>query len=142
MVINWTSQGFPNTLKWLCWTQQFIFTKDTDDLTNTLRGCLHVKFYPGMKLVPGWNHPCLWWNVSDCLHVFAEMKFHTRMNSSLSERQRWNFILGRKKDKKTCKHYIPGWSFKMRMFFPFIFDVCIQICFPKLTCLNIMGVWI
>ena len=33
-----------------------------------IRGCLHMKF-----------HPCLWWNVSYCLHVFAEMKFHPRM---------------------------------------------------------------
>ena len=37
-----------------------------------LRRCLHVKFHPGMKLVPGWNHPCLWWNVS-C----KQMKFHS-----------------------------------------------------------------
>ena len=44
-----------------------------------LRGCLHVKFHPGMKLVPEWNHPCLWWNVSYCFHVFAEMKFHPGM---------------------------------------------------------------
>ena len=44
-----------------------------------LRGCLHVKFHPGMKLVLEWNHPCLWSNVSDCLHVFAEMKFHPGM---------------------------------------------------------------
>ena len=36
-----------------------------------------------------WNHPCLWWNVSYCLHVFAEMKFHPGMNSSLPKRQGW-----------------------------------------------------
>ena len=47
-----------------------------------VRGFLHVKFHPGMKIVPKWNHPCLWWNVSYCLHVFAEMKFHPGMNSS------------------------------------------------------------
>ena len=51
-----------------------------------LRGCLHAKFHPGMKLFPGRNHPCLWWNLSYCLHVFAEMKFHPGMNSSLSKR--------------------------------------------------------
>ena len=27
-------------------------------------------------------------------------------------------------------------------FFFSIFDLCIQICFPKLTCLNVMRVWI
>ena len=69
-----------------------------------------------MNLVPGWNHLCLWWNVSYCLHVFAEMKFHPGMNSSLSKRQAWNFIPGWKKEKKTCKHFIPGWNFKMSMF--------------------------
>ena len=64
-----------------------------------LRGRLHVKFHPRMKLVPGWNHPCLWWNVSYCLHVFAEMKFHP----------------GMKKRKKSCKHFLPRWNFKMSM---------------------------
>ena len=64
------------------------------------------------------------------------MKFHPRMKSSLSmvkclllftrfcrdeissrdERQGWNFIPGWKKEKKTCKHFIPGWNFKMSMF--------------------------
>ena len=67
-----------------------------------LRGCLHVKFHPGMKLVPGWNHPCLWWNAS--LHVFAEIKFHPRRNSSLSKMQGWNFIPAWKKEKKTSAH--------------------------------------
>ena len=87
-----------------------------------LRGCSHVKFHPGMQLIPGWNHPCLWWNVSYCLHVFAEIKFHSGMNSSPSKRQGWNFIPrdecipGWKKEKKTCKHFIPGWNFKMSIF--------------------------
>ena len=99
-----------------------------------LRGCLHVKFHPRMKLVPGWNHSCLWWNASYCLHVFAEMKFDPRMNSSQDERQGW------KKEKKTCKHFIHGWNFKMNMFFNFW--VCIQVCCPNSACLNIMKVWI
>ena len=73
--------------------------------------------------------------MSQCLHVFAEIKFHPGMNSSLSKRQGW------KKKKKTYKHFILGRNFEMSMFFFFIFDVCIQICFPKLTCLNIMRVW-
>ena len=29
---------------------------------------------------------------------------------------RWNFIPGWKKEKKTCKHFILGWNFKMSMF--------------------------
>ena len=64
------------------------------------RGCLQVKFHPEMKLIPGWNYPCLWWNVSYCLHVFAEMKFHPGMNPSRHERQGWDFIPGWKKKKK------------------------------------------
>ena len=76
-----------------------------------VRGCLHVKLHPRMKLVPEWNHPCLWWNVSYCLHVFVEIKFHPGMKDG------WDFILGWKKEKKTCKHFIPGWNFKMNMFF-------------------------
>ena len=76
-----------------------------------VRGCLHVKLHPRMKLVPEWNHPCLWWNVSYCLHVFVEMKFHPGMKDG------WDFILGWKKEKKTCKRFIPGWNFKMNMFF-------------------------
>ena len=60
-----------------------------------------MKFHPRTKLVQGWNHPCLWWNISYCLHVFAEMKFHPER---------------KKKEKKTCKHFIPGWNFKMSMF--------------------------
>ena len=43
-----------------------------------LRGCLHVKIYPGMKLVPGRNHPCLWWNVLTVCTFLS----------------RWNFIPG------------------------------------------------
>ena len=76
-----------------------------------LRGCLHLKFHLGMKLVRGWNHPCLWWNVSYCLHVFAEMKFHLGMKN-WDEISSWD----EKKKKKTCKHFIPGWNFKMSMF--------------------------
>ena len=60
------------------------------------RGCLHVKIHPGMKLVPGRNHPCRSWNVSYCLHVFAEMKFHPGI-------------------KFTCKHnfFHPGMRFHL-----------------------------
>ena len=32
------------------------------------------------NFILGWNHPCLWLSyVSDCLHVFAEVKFHPEM---------------------------------------------------------------
>ena len=87
-----------------------------------IRGCLHVQFHPGME------YPCLWWNVSYCLHVLAEMKFHPRKNSSWDERQGW------KKEKKTCKHFILGWNFKMSMFFL----ICMySSMFSKFSCLNI-----
>ena len=46
-----------------------------------LRGCFQVKFHPGMKLVPGWNNPCLRWNVSYCLHVIAWMKDRDEFSS-------------------------------------------------------------
>ena len=104
-----------------------------------LRGCLRVKFHPGMKLVPEWNHPCLWWNVSYCWHVFAEMKLHTGMNSSLSKRQGWNFILEWKKEKKTWKHFILGWKFTMNIFLCNFWYIH-SICFPTLTYFNIMKV--
>ena len=35
---------------------------------------------------------------------------------SWDERQGWDFIPGWKKGKKTSKHFIPGWNFKMSMF--------------------------
>ena len=84
-------------------------------ILEKFRGCLRVKFHPGMTLVPRWNHPCLWWNISYCLHVFAEMKFHPAMKDR-------DQILSRdeKKKKKTCKHFIPGWNFKMSMLFSFL----------------------
>ena len=111
----WSDEVDPG---WSVYTSFFLFfTPGWNFIPVFLRGCLQAKFDPGMKLVPGRNHPCLWWNVSYCLHVFAEMKFHPGMNSSLSKRQEWNFIPGWKKEKKTCKHFIPGWNFKMSMFF-------------------------
>ena len=91
------------------------FENFCSELRGCLRGCLNVKFIPRWN--SWWNHPFLWWNVSYCLHVFAETKFHPRMNSSRDERQGWHFIPGWKKEKKTCKHFIPGWNFKMSMFF-------------------------
>ena len=81
-----------------------------------LEGVYMWNFIPGMKLILGQNHPV----------KKTGMKFHLRI---------------KEKEKKACKHFILGWNFKMSMFF-LIFDVCILICFPKLTCLNIMKVWI
>ena len=92
-----------------------------------------LNFIPGWNLEGGYaensilgrNHPCLWWNVAYCLHVFAEMKLNPGVNSSLSKWQGWNFI--------------PGWSFIMSMFLLNFWRMC-SICFPTLTCLNIMKV--
>ena len=92
---------------------------------SVLRGCLHVKFKPGMKLVSGWNDPCLWWNVSYCLHVFAEMKVHLGMKDKdqISSRD----------EKKTCKHFIPGWHFKISVFFFFNFWRMYSSMFSKFS---------
>ena len=106
---------------------------------SSFRGCLHVKFYPGMKVVPEWNHPFLWWNVSSCLHVFAEAKFHTGMSSSLSKRKTRIHLGMKKKTKRRVNTSFRDETFKRACFF-LIFDVYIQICFPKLTCLNVMKV--
>ena len=68
-----------------------------------------------------------------CLLLFT--RFCRDEISSRDERQGW------KKEKKTCKHFILGWNFKMSMFF-LIFDVCILVCFPNSACLSRMKVWI
>ena len=79
-----------------------------------IRGCLHVEL--------GWNSSWV-----EIIPVYGEMSLtaHTFLS-------RWDFILGwthpcqkdrdeilswgEKKIKRTCKHFIPGWSFKMSMF--------------------------
>ena len=96
-----------------------------------LRGCLHVKFHPGMKLVPGWNHPCLWWNASYCLHVLAVMKFHPRMK----DRDEISF-----RDEKKKKRRVNTSSRDEHVFLNFW--RIIQVCFPNSACLNTMKVWI
>ena len=70
-----------------------------------LRGCLHVKFHPRMKS----SLPMV-----KCLLLFT--RFCRDEISSRDERQGWDFIPGWKKEKKMCKHFIPGWNFKMSMF--------------------------
>ena len=59
---------------------------------------------------------------------FAEMEFHPGMNSSLPKRQEWSFIQGWKKEKKTCRHFIPGYNFTMTMFLFNFWRMCL-ICF-------------
>ena len=68
-------------------------------------GCLHVKFHPGMKSSL---------SMVKCLLLFT--RFCRDEISSRDERQGWNFIPGWKKEKKTCKHFILGWNFKMSMY--------------------------
>ena len=95
----------------------------SENVLDHLRGCLHMKFHPGMKLVPWRNHPSLWWNFSYCLHIFAEMKLYPGMNSSLSKRQEWNYIPGWKKGEKkhvnaSSQDEILNWAnFKIFFFF-------------------------
>ena len=70
-----------------------------------VRGCLHVKLHPGMKSSL---------SMVKCLWLFT--RFCRDEISSRDEKQSWDFIRGWKKEKKTCKHFIPGWNFKMSMF--------------------------
>ena len=53
-------------------------------------------------------------SIVKCLLLFT--RFCQDEISSPDERQGWDFIPGWKKEKKTCKHFIPGWNFKMSMF--------------------------
>ena len=49
-----------------------------------------------------------------CLLLFTS--FCLDEISSRDERQGWDFIPEWKREKKTCKHFILGWNFKMSMF--------------------------
>ena len=53
-------------------------------------------------------------SIVKCLLLFT--RFCQDEISSPDERQGWYFIPGWKKEKKTCKHFILGWNFKMSMF--------------------------
>ena len=124
------------------WDKTQILRKFSSDKTNLTKNALffiswtpthdsftfNSQFLEGIytwNFILGWNHPCLWWNASYCLHVL----------------QRWNFIPRWKKEKKTCKHFILGWNFKMSMFFFFFFlRYVLKYAFQKLTCLNILRV--
>ena len=105
-----------------------------------LRGCLHMKFHPGMKLVPRWNHPCVWWNVSYCLHVFAEMKFHPGMNSSLSKRHEIS-LRDEIEEKKMCKRFILWLNVEMSIRI-YIFWLIYSNMLSKVNVLNIIRVLI
>ena len=104
-ILGWNSTRFTSGWNSRVNRNFFILRWDFISVTckRTLRGYLHVKFHPGMKLVPGWNHPCLWWNFSYCLHVFFQIKFYPRMKF-------YSFHLGM---KLTCKQkfFHPGTSF-------------------------------
>ena len=105
------------------------------DLFLFFRGCLHVKFHPGMKLVRGWSHPCLRWNVSYCFHVFAEMKFHAGMKNR-DEISSWDEKKKKRRVSTSSRDEILKWA----CFFNFW--RIIQVCFPNSACLNITKVWI
>ena len=81
------------------------------------------KFHLGMKLVPGRNHPC---PMVKCFLLFT--RFCRDEISSLDEK------------KKKTRVNTSSWDEILNEHVFLIFDVCIQICCPKLTCLNIMKV--
>ena len=92
------------------------------------------------NFIPGWNHPCLWW---ECLLLFTRFcrdEISSRNELISVKKTGMKFHLGRRKRcvNTSTRDEILKWVF----FFFFIFDVCIQICFLELTCFNIMKVWI
>ena len=64
--------------------------------------CKQTFFHPGTSFIRGWDFILV-----TCKRT---LRFCRYENSSRDERQGW------KKEKKTCKHFIPGWNFKMSMF--------------------------
>ena len=67
---------------------------------------LHVKFHPGIKLVPGWNHPCLWWSFS----LFTRFR-RDEISSREELFDRDKFILGWKEEKKDMSTLHSGMRF-------------------------------
>ena len=57
------------------------------------RRCLFVKFNPKMGLIPRWNHPCLQWKVSHCLHFLNNIKFYENRKKRRINTSSWNRIL-------------------------------------------------
>ena len=89
---------------------RFFRTLPGDCFTNVLEGVYTWNF------IPGWNRPRMksFLSMVKCLLLFTH--FFQDEISSRDERQGWDLILGWKKEKKTCKHFIPGRNFKMSMF--------------------------
>ena len=58
------------------------------------------------NFIPGWNS-----SREEIISVDGEMSL-----TVYRLLPRWNFILGWKKEKRMCKHFVPGRNFKMSMF--------------------------
>ena len=89
--------------------------------------CKQKFCHPGASCIPGWDFISV---TCQCtIRGCFQVKFHPGMKSSLSMVKcllclmslNVSFIVGwktgMKKGEKTCKHFIPGWNFKMSMFF-------------------------
>ena len=114
-------------------TKRHYFTIDRDEISREISS--RDETLPGMK-------SCL--SMVKCLLLitrFCRDEISSPHELIPFKKTGMKFHPGMKKRKKTCKHFILGWNFKMSMFF-LIFDVCIQICFRNLRCLNIMKIWI
>ena len=61
------------------------------------------------NFIPGWNHPCLWSNVSYYLHVFAEMKFHPRMKDR-DEISHWDEEKKKRRVNTSSRDEILKWA--------------------------------
>ena len=123
----WKHKKSPALKKKTLWASHFTYVSKrvfTREISSQDETC------PGMKSSL---------SMVKCLLLFT--RFCRDEISSRDERQGWNFIPGQKKEKKTCKHFITGWNFKMSMFF-FNFWRIIKVCFPNSACLNIRKVWI
>ena len=85
-------------LNWLCKHMKNVRSRQPCILMNfckarvlRVRGCLHVKFQPRKKLVPGWNHPCLLLFTRFCRHETSSRDeslkgvymYFWRMNSNM-----------------------------------------------------------
>ena len=111
------------------------------DTSSPRRGCLYVKFHPGMELLP-------WWNDDEV----SMMKCLLLPYTFLPE---WNFISGwtrpcqkdrdevssqnDNRNKNMSEHFSPRWNFTTRMFLHNFWCIYL-IFFPALICLNIKKV--
>ena len=102
-----------------------------------LRGCLYVKFHLGMKLVPGWKHSCLQWNFSTVYMFLPRLNILPEWTLPVKKDRDEISCRGEKKKKNTSKHFVPGWNLTKNMFL-LNFLRMYSMCFPTLTCLNLM----